>query len=142
MRGDPNSIADKWANRLQGATAEISAGVDRVTEAPGQAAARKSQKWLQAVTASHDKYKAGVSRVSLEDWRNSMKTLGVPRIGQGAQAKKNKMAAFLTEVGPHIDAGLARLKGMDDSTFEARQARAVAWMQHMHNFKRRGGAGS
>ena len=60
MRGDPATIAQKWATRLSGSTAEIAAGIDRVTVAPGQRAAQKADKWHMAVTASKDKYRRNV----------------------------------------------------------------------------------
>jgi hypothetical protein len=141
MRADPQAIGQKWAARLSNATTEIAAGVDRVTEAPGRKAAAKASKWHQAVTQAKDKYARNVARVSLEDWRQSMKTIGVPRIAQGAQAKVHKMVAYMTEVQPHIDAGLSKLSAMPDDTFEARVARSVAWQNHMHQFKRAGSTG-
>jgi hypothetical protein len=142
MRGTPQEIAAKWATRLSGSTQEITAGIDRVTEAPGRKAAAKAGKWHAAVTQAKDKYQRNVGRVSLEDWRQAFKTVGVPRIAQGAQQKQGKVASYMAEVAPHIDAGLARLASMDDSTFEARVQRSVAWQNHMHQFKRSAGGGA
>lgn len=138
MRGTPDSIAEKWAGRLSGATAEISAGIDRVTVAPGQKAAAKKDKWLQNVQASQDKWAARVGAVSLESWKNAAKTIGVQRVATGAQAKKGKFAGFVREFSSHLDALDAKLANMPDTTFEQRMARMVAAARHNHDFKRSG----
>lgn len=136
MRGTASSISDKWANRLSGASAEITAGIDRVTVAPGQKAAAKSDKWLMNVQAAADKWKSRVASVSLEEWKNAAKTVGVPRVAQGAQAKKGKFAAFITEFGSHLDALDSKLASMPDTTFEQRLARMTTAARHNHEFRR------
>jgi hypothetical protein len=136
VRGDPSSITSKWVNRLSGATAEIQAGIARVTVAPGAKAAQKSQKWLNNTQAAHDKFKRNVGRVSLSDWQNAATTIGVPRIAQGAQQKQGKMQSFLTDFIPHLERGLSQIDNMPDDTMEARIQKSVAMMRHNANFKR------
>lgn len=136
MRGTPQAISDKWANRLSGASTEIAAGIDRVTEAPGAKAARKADKWLQAVTAAKDKWQQRVNSVTLEEWKNAAKTLGVPRVAAGAQAKKGKFTKFMSEFAPHLDALEAKLQSMPDNTFEDRLQRMVTAARHNHTFRR------
>lgn len=136
MRGTPESIQEKWANRLSGATAEISAGIDRVTVAPGQKAAAKKDKWLQNVQAAQDKWASRVAGVSLESWKQAAKTIGVQRVASGAQAKKGKFGSFIREFSSHLDALDAKLANMPDTTFEQRMTRMVAAARHNHEFKR------
>lgn len=138
MRGTPESIQEKWATRLSGATTEIAAGIDRVTVAPGQKAAAKKDKWLQNVQASQDKWASRVGAVSLESWKNAAKTIGVQRIASGAQAKKAKFGAFIREFSSHLDALDSKLSSMPDTTFEQRMARMVEAARHNHNFRRSG----
>jgi len=138
VRGTAQEIADRWASRLGGATTEIAAGIDRVTVAPGQAAAAKADKWEQNTLAAKAKWKARVAGTSLEAWKQAAKTVGVARIAQGANAKKGKMAAFLQEFGPHLDALASKLQSMPDNTFEQRMQRMVAAATHNHTFKRSG----
>src|SRR6266498_758032 len=45
----PDQAQKKWANRLSAATQDIQLGVDRVTEAPGQAAVKQFDAWLAGV---------------------------------------------------------------------------------------------
>lgn len=138
MRGTAQSVSQKWADRLSGATAEISAGIDRVTVAPGQKAAQKKDKWLQNVQASADKWATRVGSVSLESWKQAAKTIGVQRVATGAQAKKDKFASFITEFSTHLDALDQKLSSMPDTTFEQRMARMVAAARHNHDFRRSG----
>lgn len=141
VRVSPEQGSQKWQTRLSGATTEIQNGIDRVTQAPGQKAAAKRQKWLQNVQASQDKWARNVSAVSLEDWKNFFKNVGVPRIAQGAQAKQGKYTAFAQQFYPFLDRGIQQIEGMPDTTFEERVQRAVAMMRHNRNFKRSAGPG-
>lgn len=126
----------KWVNRLSGATQDITQGVNNVSVAPGQLAAAQSQKWLQNVTAAADKWKRNVGNVSLEQWRNYMLNVGVPRIAQGAQAKQAKYGAFAQQFFPHLEAGISKVKQMPSTTLEDNINRAVAMMRHNASFKK------
>lgn len=140
VRVSPAEARDKWANRLSGATSEIAAGVARVNRAPGEAAAQKFDKWRAGVRESEEKWRANVQRVSLGEWQQSMTEIGIPRVASGAQQKAGKYEAFASEFFPHLDAGVRRIEGMDDTTLEARINRSVAMMRHNATF-RRGGRG-
>lgn len=135
-RVDPGAAAQKWSSRLSGATTEITAGVNKVTQAPGQQAAAKADKWFQNVTAAKDKWKRNVASVSVDDWKQSMTNIGIPRIAQGAQAKQGKYTAFASSFYPHLDAGTAKVNAMPDTTFDQRIARMVAMATHNHSYKR------
>lgn len=136
VRGNAQSISSKWQTRLTGSTAEIQAGIQRVTQAPGQAAVAKKQKWVNNVTASQEKWARNTGRVSLQDWQRAALDVGVPRIAQGAQAKVGKVEAFMNDFIPHLERGQAAVKAMPDDTFEGRVQRAVAMMRHNASFKR------
>lgn len=138
----PENAAAKWATRLGAATADIAAGVDRVTVAPGTLAARNVNGWLAKVTASKDKWARNVSRVSLQEWQDKMKNVGVPRIAQGATANQPKFAAFAAEFFPYLDQGVQRVRNMPKTNIEDGIARATAMIRHNAAFKRSGGQGS
>ena len=138
VRVSPQDATSKWVSRLSGATAEIQAGVQRVTVSPGQSAVAKYQKWVNAVTSAEaqNKWKTNTGRVQLADWQQAMANVGIPRIAQGAQAKQGKFESFMSDFLPFLARGVQQVEQMDDSTFEARVQRAVAMMNYNRNFKR------
>ena len=140
VRVSPQDATSKWVSRLSGATAEIQAGVDRVTVSPGQSAVAKFQKWVNAITSAdaQNKWKRNTGALQLSDWQSSMKNVGIPRIAQGAQAKQGKFESFMSDFLPFLARGVQQIESMDDSTFEARVQRAVAMMNYNRNFKRSG----
>lgn len=138
VRVSPQDATAKWVSRLSGATAEIQAGVQRVTVSPGTAAVAKYQKWVNAITSAdaQNKWKTNTGRVQLADWQAAMQNVGIPRIAQGAQAKQGKFESFMGDFLPFLARGVQQIDQMDDSTFEARVQRAVAMMNYNRTFKR------
>lgn len=130
--------AAKWSQRSTAAAADYTAGVQRVTTAPGVAAAAAAQTWQTAV-ASPDalaKYRNNVALVSLQDWQNAATQYGSARYAQGVAAKQSKYENIIAQVLAYQDQILPTIKRMDKSTFAARVQRSVAWQNAMHNFKR------
>ena len=136
--GSPQDVTAKWLRNIQNATQEISAGVDRVTVAPGAAAVAKRQKWVNAMAdpAIQDKWARNTGAVGLETWRAAMKEYGVNRVAQGAQAKQAKMEAAMASLLPFIDNVRSQVRAMDDSTPAAREARMLAMVRGMRAYKR------
>lgn len=132
---DPQAVAARWASRLASSTQQITDGVQGVTVAPGQAAARQKAVWAQNVQASQDKWAARVGSVSLGDWQQSMITKGAPRVASGAQAAVPKMASFLTQALPYIETVKAGLPAR--GTLDQNIARMTAFVQGMSKFQRR-----
>ena len=136
-RVNPADGAAKWARNLGAATQDIAAGIDRVTQAPGQKAAAASGKWLQKVSQAEGKFKSNVASVSLSSWQAAAKD-GVNRVAAGANAKKGKMEAFATEFYAHLDRGAAAINAMPTNTVEDGIAKAAAQIRHNAAFKRTG----
>lgn len=140
VRGTPAENAKKWQERLSAATAQIEAGVARVTVAPGMAAAQQLQKYLSGVQENAQKWRSRVSGVSLQSWQDSMKTVGIPRIASGAAAKVHKVEAFQAEFAPHLERAMAVVHSMPSNSLGQRIARAVKMMEENAKFKRGSGA--
>jgi hypothetical protein len=134
-------MASKWENHLNNAGAQIEAGVNRVSEAPGKAAARAADKFRQNILAAIEsgRWANEVSRVSLEDWKEAMLTKGVPRIRAGTAAAKSEVQEFAEALFPHIESGQAAIAKMPSVTLDDNIARMVAFTQHMAQFTFRGG---
>ena len=136
--GTAQDVTAKWLSRLQQAQQEMTAGVNRVTVAPGQAAASKRQKWINALQdpATQDKWARNVASVSLSQWQQAMNDYGIARVAQGAQAKQQKFETIMSSLLTYIDQGVNQVKQMDDSNYAAREQRALAMMRWMRNYKR------
>lgn len=139
--GTAQEVTAKWLSRLQQATPEMTAGVQRVTVAPGQAAASKKQKWINALsdTTIQDKWARNVAAVDLPTWQNAMTTYGINRVAQGAQAKQGKFENIMNQLLPFIDRVATQVHQMDDSNYAAREQRMLAMVRGMRDFKRTAG---
>jgi len=134
MAQTPDQIAANWAQRLGASTQKITDGVNSVTVAPGQAAARQSDVWVQNTTAAAAKWKRNVAAVTLNDWQSAMINKGVSRIASGATAAQPKFQQFMQQFLPYVQAGAANLpaRGNLDQNIN----RAVAMMRHNAAFKK------
>lgn len=135
----PKAGADKWARRTKAATGDVAAGVDRVTEAPTQAALEKIDKMLtkfeEAVRSG--KIERGLARVTLEDWKRSMKEIGVGRIASGVDNKgQPKMEDFAAEFYPYVERVQNEINKMPDTTLEDGIARMTHNVRELAKFKR------
>jgi len=137
-RVSASQAAEKWARNLRASTQDVQAGVQAVTQSPTQAAAQKLEKMRQNFNAALDsgKVERGLNRVTTEDWKRAMLEKGIPRLGAGADAAKPKMANFMSELLPHVDAGVAAVSRMPDMTLGDAISRSAAFITHMSNFKR------
>lgn len=129
---------EKHARRLSAAVEDVRKGIDKVTVNPCEQAAAKQDKMLTNLTASitDGRWAAGLKRVSLEDWKKKAKDVGVGRISSGITAAKEKVIAFAEQLLPHIDAGVAKIKGMSDISLEDNINRMTTFIRHMAGFKR------
>lgn len=131
-------IAEKWRRHAEGAVADYTKGIDKVTESPTEKASRKQAKMRANLLKAIDdgKWAKGLKAVSLEQWKEASKVKGSANYGTGVRASESKMAEFMAEVIPHIESGQSIIRNMPDITLEDSKARAVAWIDHMAKFKR------
>jgi len=134
MAQTPDQIAANWASRLAASTQKIQDGVNSVTVAPGQAAARQADVWLQNTQAAQAKWKRNVAAVSLSDWQSAMTNKGVQRIASGATAAQPKFQSFMSQFLPYVQSGAANLPAR--GTLDQNINRAVAMMRHNAAFKK------
>lgn len=132
-RRTPQQAADRWVRAMQGATQNYQEGIQSVTTAPGQAAAKNVQGYQNGVAqaVASGKWANNVSRVSLEDWRSAAINKGASRLAQGATAAQGKVMAAHERIGPMVDSARASIQNMPRDTPAARIARATAYMTKM-----------
>lgn len=129
---------EKHARRLTAAVEDVRKGIDKVTVNPCELAAQKKDKMLAGITAAVNdgSWERGLRRVTLEQWKDKAKNVGVGRISSGINAAKDKVIAFAEQLLPHIDAGQAKLKTLPDLSLEDNITRMTTFIRHMADFKR------
>lgn len=135
--------AEKWSRRTAAAGQDYIAGVQRVQQAPGQAAARNVTGYVNGVqqAVQSGKWQTNVAAVSLPDWQQAAVQKGAPRLAQGAQQAQGKMQAAMDRVFPMIDRAQAAIANTDRSTPENRIARATQFLTEMHRQGQQGRRG-
>jgi len=135
----PKEYQEKHARRLKAAVDDMRKGVERLTESPTKAAAAKADKMRTNILAAIDsgKWAAGLNRVTLDEWKTKMIEKGVGRVAAGIDAASDKVEAFASELLPHIDSGVSKIKSMPDVTLEDNINRMTQFIRHMAEFKRR-----
>lgn len=137
MAQSPQEVAKRWSTNLAGASDKISAGVRAVATSPTARAAQQKAKYVAGVQAKADKWAARLNAVSLADWQNSMIQRGIPRIASGAAASEGKMASFLSQLLPYVEANVGAIRAMPSLTLEDSVNRAAAWIRTMSKFSYR-----
>lgn len=135
----PAEYAEKWARRLKGSTEDIRRGIDRVAEAPGEAAARAQDVMLQKVTASINDgtWAAQVRGVSKEEWQKAAKEKGIGRIAQGVDSAAPRQGAMAERLLAAVDASVAEANRTKRGSIEDNITRMTTFVRGMHARKLR-----
>ena len=133
-----SDVASKWNSRLKASTDQITLGIGRVQTSPMAQAAAKQDKMLARLTAAvqSGKWKAGLNKVSLDEWKTQMLNKGVPRISGGADAALPKVTDFMTQLLPAVTAAQDVVSKMPDLTLEDAISRMTAFVRTMSKFKK------
>lgn len=138
-RKTSSQAADNWAQGLSAAGPRIAQGVQSVTQAPGQKAAQKKDKYLAGVNASVNLWAQRVAAVDLGSWQAAT-IAGAARVAEGASNKKDKYDRAVQPVFAHMDSVLSRVDSMPDNTLEQRIAKSGEFARGMAQYKNRAGA--
>lgn len=130
---------EKHARNTKAARDDMIKGIAKVSEAPGVAAAAKSDKMLAGITeaVSSGKWADRVSAVPLSEWKRLMTEKGVARVSAGIDAAASDIEAFAQQLGDFQDTYLPQIQSMPDLTIDDSEARMVANMRNMSKFQRR-----
>jgi len=129
---DPATAAQRWAQNFGASGAKWAEGINGVTVAPGQLAARSKQLWITNTTAAADKFAANSARVTLQDWQTASINKGQGRLSSGAQQALPKVEAVFGRLFPFIAQVRNSLPPRGD--LEANIARSAAFARGMAKF--------
>lgn len=133
----PQEAAEKWAKNTKGATQEMTRGIQKVTEAPGAAAAAKQDKLRQNLVSKIDDgtWAERVASVTLGEWKDKMLNKGVGRVAAGVDGAGSKVIDFHGQRADHQERIETELKNMPDVTLEDGINRMVHQVRRMSEFK-------
>lgn len=135
---DPTKVTDKQVNNVAANTQAYIDGVEAIQEHPGRAAVRKKEKMKRKWIASVDsgKWEEGVTGYSLDDYKNTAKTIGANRLSEGVNNAKDKILDFHTQLSDYISRTQADIDAIDDSTEAGADAKMIANRKRMSQFRR------
>ena len=133
----PEQYAEKQARNLKNSLPDIRAGIERVSQAPGVAAAAAQTRMKANLTRSiaDGRWAAKVKGVSLEDWKSAALNKGVDRIAAGIDQAHSKQVAMAGRLLAAVDASAAKSNAMPKGTIQDSIARMTTFVEDMHKFK-------
>lgn len=125
--------AEKWARRMKGATEDVRRGVEKVTEAPGTAAARQADAMLAGVqrAVQDGTWARQVARVTLQEWKDKTLNKGINRIAAGVDAAQTRQVAMAQDLLAAVDSVAAEVRNMPKGTLEDGINRMTAFARGM-----------
>jgi hypothetical protein len=125
--------ADKWGRRMKASTEDVRAGIARVTEAPGAAAARAVTRMRDNLNRAIDDgtWQAQVAGVSLEEWKKTATDKGVSRIAAGVDSALPTQAAMAERLLSAVDASVAAANKTPRGDLESNIQRSVTFQREM-----------
>lgn len=140
-RKSTDAVLKKWTDRTAGAGEAVKAGVMAVTESPTAAAARAKDKWLANIqkSAADGTFEEGCAAVTKEAWQASMTGKGAANMATGVRdaATQSKQRKFLDQLLPYTAQVSEDIKGMANMTEADADARMLAAVNKMRQFKKR-----
>ena len=129
--------AEKQARNLKNSLPDIRAGIERVSSAPGQAAAAAQQRMKDNLNRSIDdgRWAQKVVGVSLEDGKQAALTKGVDRIAQGIDQAHSRQVQMAGRLLAAVDSSASKVKNMPKGTIQDSIARMTTFVEDMHKFK-------
>ena len=133
----PAQYAEKQARNLKNSLPDIRAGIERVSTAPGVAAAAAQTRMKDNLNRSIDdgRWAAKVRGVTLEEWKNAALNKGVDRIAAGIDQAHDKQVQMAGRLLAAVDSSAAKSNAMPRGTIQDSIARMTTFVEDMHNFK-------
>ena len=133
----PEQYAEKQARNLKNSLPDIRSGIERVSPAPGAAAAAAQTRMKDNLNKAIDdgRWAAKVRGVTLEEWKQAALTKGVDRIAQGIDQAHDKQVQMAGRLLAAVDASAQQVRTMPKGTISDSIARMTKFVEDMHKFK-------
>lgn len=133
---DPQAIAAKWAMRAGSASQEYLRGVETTDKDPTALAAAAGQRYINGVQEAYSsgKWARRLQAVGKAGWIAAVQSKGATNYASGVQASEQKYAAAMGPVLAAVSAGQRIVSAMPNITPAQRDARMLAFVQHMRQY--------
>ena len=133
----PEQYAEKQARNLKNSLPDIRAGIERVSTAPGVAAAAAQTRMKDNLNRSIDdgRWAAKVRGVTRAEWKNAALNKGVDRIAAGIDQAHDKQVQMAGRLLAAVDSSAAKSNAMPRGTIQDSIARMTTFVEDMHKFK-------
>lgn len=127
----------KHSQRMKQSLEYIRDGINRVQQAPGEAAAQQQDRMLQGVTeaVNSGRWAERVRSVPLSEWKEKTANLGVNRISAGLDASASKNVAMAQKLLQAVDGAASEARSMPKGGIEDSIARVSTFIRRMHEHK-------
>ena len=134
-RVNATEYAEKWARRSKASTEDYRRGVERVNQAPGEAAAKQADLMARKVaeSISSGKWQRAVAGVSLQDWQKSALEKGAPRIAAGVDSAQGAQVQMAEKLLANVDRAVAAANQTPRGSFEDNINRMISFARSMHD---------
>lgn len=131
---------DKWSRNMAQAGDAMKAGIASVTESPNSKAADAADKYARNVAeaVSSGRYAAGNRSVSLTDWKQAATDKGVANMQNGVRSISGKAKRAMQDQLNYAQTVATQISGMPSSTEADMDARALAAIRLMRQYKKGG----
>ena len=129
----PEQYAEKWGRRMKGSTEDMRNGINNVTTAPGEMAAKQVGLMKANLLRSIDDgtWERNVRKVGLAEWQEKMTNKGLPRVAAGVDGAAEKQVAMASKLLPAIDATVAEVNKTPRGDLEANITRMTTFARGM-----------
>ncbi len=124
---------EKWGRRLKQSTEDIRRGINRVTEAPGEAAARQVATMKANLNRAIDDgtWAAQVRAVPLQAWKDAAGKKGVDRIAAGVDGALPSQQQMAEKLLANVDAAVAEANRTPRGSLEDNITRMTTFVRGM-----------
>lgn len=132
-----DEYAAKHAQRLKASTEDIRRGIDRTSQAPGEAAVKQQGKLVAnfADAVNSGRWASATRAVSLSDWQTAAKDKGIGRIAGGIDAVQASQVQMAGRLLAAVDSAAGKVASMPSTTLEDNINRSATFIREMAKSK-------